>query len=482
MIVSGEGGLIAWALTFLPHHFPSDPAPFHYEIAEFAEEFDRVAIAAPRGHAKSTLLDLAFALFRAACKDERYILIISDTHEQAASHVGNIFEELLENELLVETYPHLRLPEMKDYKRQRAKKTAHDFITLGGIRFTAFGVGKSLRGLKKRNQRPTLIIGDDLENDASVTNEKQRKKLSDWVLKSLSNLFGAEGGKLIVIGTILHGLALLPALMANPAYKSKLYRALEAPEGWTLQSIFENPKPLWAGHWTAAKLKAKHIEVGSAAFSSEFMNKPVPPDARLFKREWFKLTRTPAPSNAPRVRAWDFAGTEDGGDWTAGPKISRDQNRFVIEGIERFQGSPNTVRMRLKATAERDGRHTHIRIPQDPGQAGKDQVLNNKQALAGYIVHSAPVTGDKRTRATPLAVQAEAGWIEILERVRPDGTPDDEANAWIPILLNELDEFPVGKHDDQVDALADGFNLVTTMKPSGFFAGLEDFKGQGRRI
>jgi predicted phage terminase large subunit-like protein len=96
-------------------------------------------------------------------------------------------------------------------------------------------------------------------------------------------------------------------------------------------------------------------------------------------------------------------------------------------------------------TAAADGVQVEISLPQDPGQAGKVQARDLVSALAGYIVHASPETGDKVTRAEPIAAQAAAGNVRL---VRGD---------WNEAFLDELTNFPAGSHKDQVDALSGAF-------------------------
>ena len=79
-------------------------------------------------------------------------------------------------------------------------------------------------------------------------------------------------------------------------------------------------------------------------------------------------------------------------------------------------------------------------------EAGKAQAENYIKELAGRAVKVLPVTGDKETRARPCAVQAEAGNIYLVE------------GEWNAAFLDEVCTFPMGAHDDQVDALSDAFN------------------------
>jgi predicted phage terminase large subunit-like protein len=90
-----------------------------------------------------------------------------------------------------------------------------------------------------------------------------------------------------------------------------------------------------------------------------------------------------------------------------------------------------------------------ISLPQDPGQAGKAQVLYLTKHLIGYVVESTPETGDKATRAMPLVSQANVGNVSLVRA------------PWNRAYLEELRDFPGGTKDDQVDASSRAFNTLT---------------------
>ena len=102
-------------------------------------------------------------------------------------------------------------------------------------------------------------------------------------------------------------------------------------------------------------------------------------------------------------------------------------------------------KMRSSRNASQDGLECRISLPQDPGQAGKAQASYLVQKLAGYNVTTSTESGDKVTRASPMAAQAEAGNIDILE------------GEWNDTFLNELSVFPAGSKD-QTDAASRAFN------------------------
>ena len=155
-------------------------------------------------------------------------------------------------------------------------------------------------------------------------------------------------------------------------------------------------------------------------------------------------------------RGWDLASVDKGGDWTAGGKLGKlADGRFIIGGMEREQLGPDDRDALLRNTAARDGRQVRIGLPQDPGQAGKTQVLALTRMLAGYQVKTSPETGDKVTRAEPLASQVNVGNVLMLR------------GTWNDALIEEMRLFPNGAFDDQVDALSRAFaELLGAVDPT----------------
>jgi predicted phage terminase large subunit-like protein len=87
---------------------------------------------------------------------------------------------------------------------------------------------------------------------------------------------------------------------------------------------------------------------------------------------------------------------------------------YIIDVI-RGRWSPAEVENKIKATARWDGDETKIRIPQDPGQAGKFQAAYLAGQLRGYSVSSEREQGDKENRADPFAAQCEHGFVKLVE-------------------------------------------------------------------
>ena len=188
---------------------------------------------------------------------------------------------------------------------------------------------------------------------------------------------------------------------------------------------------------------------------------------------YFKPEQTRIVKNIPDelvvvVRAWDLAATEinilnKDPDRTAGVLMGRMRNgQYIILDVKRTASNAASVRAIVKSTAETDKVQYGCRkilIPQDPGQAGKEQAQSYIKALAGFSVKSKPVSGSKVTRAEPFAAQWQQGNVILLE------------GGWNKIFLNELEGFPDALHDDQVDAASDAFSAVAYARTRSFSRG-----------
>jgi predicted phage terminase large subunit-like protein len=169
----------------------------------------------------------------------------------------------------------------------------------------------------------------------------------------------------------------------------------------------------------------------------------------LFRREWFRRADV-APAGLRRVRFWDLAATEPrpgtDPDWTAGVLLGVDgPGVYYVLDVRRVRATPGQVETLVQQTAQADGKAVTVGMEQEPGSAGVAQVQRYAALLAGWTFRAERVTGDKVTRASPFSSQAEAGRVVVLR------------GAWSGAYLDELEAFPEGGHDDQVDATSGAF-------------------------
>ena len=166
----------------------------------------------------------------------------------------------------------------------------------------------------------------------------------------------------------------------------------------------------------------------------------------MFQRHWFEIVNA-TPKIAVRVRCWDLAATAAVGagdpDWTVGARVALIDGVYYVEDIRRLRGSPGEVERLIAQTAKVDGPAVPVWMEQEPGSAGKTVIDHYRcRVLVGFALHAARATGPKIVRAEPLSAAAEAGNVKLVR------------GKWNEEFLNEIERFPRGAHDDQVDAMA----------------------------
>lgn len=197
---------------------------------------------------------------------------------------------------------------------------------------------------------------------------------------------------------------------------------------------------------------------------------------RLLKGNWkikpaaglmFNRTKLNMLENLPTdiilwARGWDLAATseDENGDpaYTAGVLIGKRKNgRYIIADAINRRCDSAEVRELIKMTCITDrakyGRVT-TRLPQDPGQAGKDQAQSYLKLLAGFTVKILPESGDKVTRAEPLSAQ----WLGL--EGMDKGNVDVLIADWNEMYLSQMENFPQSKFKDMVDASSSAFNEI----------------------
>lgn len=283
------------------------------------------------------------------------------------------------------------------------------------------------------------ILVDDPHKASEARSKKRRQNVQEWFAETLkSRLNDPIRTPMIIIMQRLHEDDLTGWLMTgndDDDWKLVKMPALQ-PDGTAL----------WPAKHDVTKLKAMQ-EAQPYMFAGQYQQEPTPGEGGEFKVGMIEIVDAlPATANKS-ARGWDLASTLDDGDYTAGVKIWQGgDGYFYVEDVERGQWDSSIVRSTIKLSAQLDGKLTAIRLPQDPGQAGKDQAKSYTRLLAGYNVAVLPVSGDKITRAEPFAAQVNAGNVRLIK------------GDWNKAYIDELKLFPLGTNDDQVDGSADAFN------------------------
>jgi predicted phage terminase large subunit-like protein len=324
-----------------------------------------------------------------------------------------------------------------------------------------------------------IIAVDDPHNVREAESEATREATLAWWRESMSSrLNDPKRGAFILSQQRVHVRDLAGDAMARE-------------QGWTvlcLPARYESNHPqvyafdprktdgelLWPERYGEKELTRLETALGAYAAAAQLQQRPSPREGGHFKRHWFDPWHGPLPGDMEWVRGLDLAAskkkiTKADPDYSASVLIgwSPRAKYWIIAHAERYRESPGERNKRILHRAERDAAefgYVHIEVPQDPGSGGVEQAQSIVRMLAGFSVRAEPVTGDKVTRADPIAGQAQNGNVRYL--------PDDPARGrvWNDEFFGELTSFPTGAHDDYVDALSIAFNKLT-----GGRSGLLDF-------
>ncbi len=304
--------LLEWGRRFLPAHFSRPSSRMHLWLAERLDQCDtsrgqRLNVIGPRGSAKSTLGTLAYVARAAVEGREHYIWIISDTRHQACTHLENVRAELIGNHLLMRAYPLAT--------GDRVRHRAGQIVLPNGVTIEAYGTGQRIRGRRRRHNRPTLIVCDDLQNDQHMVSALARERSWSWFTGTLLAA-GTPSTNVVNLATALHRDAIAPRLGRTSGWTSRVFVAIERwPDHQVLwneweaiycdlevpdraaraRSYYETHRdPMDAGSvllWPEVEdlytLLRMRVDNGPAAFAREKQGQPYNPESCEWPEEYF---------------------------------------------------------------------------------------------------------------------------------------------------------------------------------------------------
>ena len=302
------------------------------------------------------------------------------------------------------------------------------------------------------------VIDDPLKGRAEANSPTVRNRTWEWMMDDFFTRFSNDAGMLSIltrwhtddpIGRLIEEMSGVrvvsyPALATDgaalpegdprePGSGEPLF-----PEHKSLDFLLERKKAMLAANWEALYQQNPYIVGGGLFAVGMFGYRDAPPAPKYIARS---------------VRYWDKAGTDGGGDWTAGVLMHLlTDGRYVVEDVVRVQASPGERERIIRETAERDGPGVMIRLEQEPGSSGKDSAQATVSNLAGFRAKAERVTGSKKLRAEDYAAQVEGGNVELVR------------GPWVRDFVHEHELFDGGPHDDQVDAASGAFRALTTGK------------------
>lgn len=421
---------------------PKPIPPFHREMWDLCcSDNPKVAIAAPRGHAKSTAITHAFILSQVLFREKAFVLLVSDTEAQATEFLGDIKAELTGNDALKQTF------KIRKIIKDTETNIIVQFHDGEKFRIVAKGSEQKVRGLKWHGKRPDLIVGDDLENDDIVMNPLRREKFRRWFMNALIPC-GSDTCSVRIVGTILHLDSMLQRLLEDKTWKHLFYEA-------------HNPdfsEILWREQWPKERLLAVResylAQNNPEGYAQEYLNRPIAIENAFFNPDYFlDFEREGDKALIPNLEyyaAADFAISEkEKADYTAILVCGVcPEGRVYVVDARRGRWDADAIISELIAVQKMWNPNVFTfetaKIDKAIGPFLDREMMRQRVYL--NIVKMTP-TQSKTMRARSIQAMHKSGSIRY-----------DKQASWYPDFESELltvaDSGPRGKHDDYLDAFA----------------------------
>ena len=419
-------------------------APHIKELADLLmslylnDKSKHLCVSIPPRHSKSSIMTIAFPLWLIFQDPDMHILIVN-AEASLSENFGIRIREF------VKEYGEIFDVHVSDVKHSSTHLKFEDSkgrLYKGSIRLT--GSNGSITG----QDADILILDDIYKGFADITPTLLDKKI-DWFLTMILQRKEPDT-KLMILHTRWASNDLIGYLQENAPDKYEFF---------SYPAIKEDGTPLWAERYSIEFLRAQLEEMGERLFSCIFQQRPLDEEGAFFNLDRVIFhdgeTFDKADKRILACRSWDLAYS----DMSKG--IQRDssagvlmylvnENEYVITDIEHGQYG-EYLKEHLRKVAEKDTSNVNILIESGTvGGASKFLYKEYRSYLKGYRTSQSKPIGSKVDRATPFRQAILDGKIHVYlsnERVRGE-------------FIKQLTSFPLGKHDDIVDACSYAYNWL----------------------
>lgn len=360
--------------------------------------------------------------------------------------------------------------------RNQDEKTRYD-NNQGGWRISTSVGGRGT------GEHPDIVVGDDLHKALAVESQKDREAVDEYWRGTISTRGVARSVRKVLVMQRLHQEDIAgKVLKANGGDCIYLHNT----ETWdhiclpmraepdqraprTRCNFIDTRKPgelLWPSLFPEHKVQQLERDLGSQRAAGQLQQRPIRRGGGAVRAEWFPIIKRTHQQNMEdaeaAVRFWDFAATQDDGDYTVGNlMILTKDGKIRICHIERGQWSPSQRDNVVERTAKADGQGVAIRWEEEGGSSGKTLTMHYVRLLRGYNATGIRPSGSKEVRFQPFQAWAEHGMIEVVQA------------DWNHEFFDEMESLWSGAHDDQADTCSGGFNYLAASED--FFAAEDTF-------
>lgn len=392
-------------------------------------ECKRLMIAMPPRHGKSQMGSYLFPAYLMGKRPQSKLIVGSHTAE-LAQRFGRMIRNLVEDDKYKELFPGMALS--ADSKAAGRWNTAQ-----GG---EAFFIGK---GGAMTGRGGDIVILDDILDEQDALSETAMENTFEWYTSGPRQRLQPNGA-IIVINTRWKTDDLSGRLLRQQGnLKADQWELLEFP------AILPSGNPLWPGYWTKDELEKVKLSIGLKKWNAQWQQVPTNDDGAILKREWWRKWKFDEPPVCDYIiQTYDTAFSK---------KETADFSVISTWGVfyPDADSGPNLIALHvrkgrwdfpeLKRIAKDEYRYWNPDVVLIEAKATGTPLQQEFRKMGIPVMTYSPggrKTGtDKISRANAVAPLLESGMIWYPEN-----------QEWAQELVEECAAFPVGAHDDQVDA------------------------------
>ncbi|MGW4129486.1 hypothetical protein [Amycolatopsis japonica] len=453
---------LLFALLYLPHHLrgaeTGDVISFseaHLEWCELAKRYVRPiaagepgdmrdAIIAPRGLGKSTWWFTIMPLWLAAHGHRRFIAAFANSATQAMDHLGTFKRELEHNDLLRRDFP-----DLVTAARRPSGVSVSDsqtmFIARSGFVFAARGIDSSVLGMKIGTRRPDHIVLDDIEgtegNYSPTMKTSRLKTLTAGILPMNNRASVTMAGTVAIPGAIVDDIAAkqrgdeYPEWVDDERFVPRYYDVIQTDEDGSERS-------LWPERWSMAWINSvRHTR----AFQSQYRNDPMAADTAFWSGEDFHY-RDDLPIVKQLLSIDPAVTTKAKSDFTAlaviGATMPGKDRVCVVRDAWQVKIPPGEkLRLRVLQILEAYPDINGVVVETNQGGDTWLAILHDLPVRVKTVHQDRP----KEVRAGSLLAKYQRGRVFHEKRLHQ--------------LEGQMMQFPLGEHDDLIDAVGTGVEV-----------------------
>lgn len=436
-------------VTFVARAFPyitgGGPLLANWHLDAIAYELERVRekrslrllVTLPPRNLKSIMISVAWVAWMLGRDPTLNFVCVSYSNELSGK-LARDCRTIMQSPWYKRLFPKTLLSEKRS--------AAYDFETTAGGGRLATSISGTLTG-----RGGDIIIIDDPIKPDEADSETTRKSVNDWYTSTLSSRLNDKGtGAIILVMQRLHENDLAGTLLETGGWNHLTLPAIateDAPIPLTRgrMHLRRVGDVLHAAREPLAVLDELKRSMGSVRFEAQYQQNPIPAVGNMILREWLKTYETPLVADAKGqiVQSWDTA-SKDGihSDWSV--CITARVRRSSIHVLDVFRQKLAFPALLRAVHARAELYRPKVLLIEDAASGMQlIQTLTQGRPRSVPMPIARKPEHDKQTRVASISAQIEAGMLHLPNQAH-----------WLATFVHELLGFPNGRHDDQVDALA----------------------------